>query len=72
MDWLVTCIFGASCDGWPWASKADATKVLCYVFIVLRNNQDLGGTDALPFICESVTVIFQLSSQLESEEYGQT
>jgi len=38
-----SCIsFGASCDGWPYASTTDAAKMWYYVFLSLRDNHDSG------------------------------
>ena len=48
--------FGASCDGWPQASSADAAKVLWYVFLLLHANRgDLRVTDTLPSVCASLS-----------------
>jgi len=56
MSWLATyrLLFGASCDGSPCASSADAAKVLQYALILLRGNQYLGVADTLPSVCASL------------------
>jgi len=35
---------------------ADSAKVLWYVFLLLLDNHDLGVTDPLPSVCESLTM----------------